>query len=231
MQAAQCVPPGATGPAQSVQAPLPAVAVPGIEVAEVTPQPTPSPPMPRVEPGQAVAAPPAATPTVAPPPVAPAASAQETAEASRDNSHYDMAEIGRPGAYAHSEASVEAPITAIYPVGKQLRILAYRNGWVQLQDAASGQSGWVYQIYVAPAGAAERREVASLPAVPSAAKPSQERLLPQKASDTSSRWAANDGAWSLAPPSEPRRDPPRPRANPRAGNLADLYLRQFYRGY
>jgi hypothetical protein len=66
----------------------------------------------------------------------------------KDSTHYDWAEIQRSGAYVHSESSVNAAVISILPVGKQLRILAYRNGWVQLQDT-TGQIGWVYEQYVA----------------------------------------------------------------------------------
>lgn len=45
----------------------------------------------------------------------------------KDSTHYDWAEIQRSGAYVHSESSVNAAVISILPVGKQLRILAYRN--------------------------------------------------------------------------------------------------------
>ena len=95
--------------------------------------------------------------------------------ATNDNAHYDWAEIQRSGAYAHSEPSVNAAVISIFPVGKQLRILAYRNGWVQLQDTA-GPAGWVYEQYVASIALPnEKRQAASEPEPPPLVAPVQSR--------------------------------------------------------
>ena len=56
----------------------------------------------------------------------------------KDNAH--RAEIERSGAYVHSGPSVDAAVISVLPVGKQLRILAYKDGWVQLQDTGGQPS-------------------------------------------------------------------------------------------
>jgi hypothetical protein len=155
----------------------------------------------------------------------------------KDSTHYDWAEIQRSGAYVHSESSVNAAVISILPVGKQLRILAYRNGWVQLQDT-TGQIGWVYEQYVASIAVPnEQRHAASEPQPPPAAAPaevqSRGRGPPRKVTappGAAPRWALGEDSSSQSS-SDARDD--RPAAAPRehTPSLADTYLRRFYRGY
>jgi hypothetical protein len=157
--------------------------------------------------------------------------------ATNDNAHYDWAEIQHSGAYAHSEPSVNAAVISIFPVGKQLRILAYRNGWVQLQDTA-GPAGWVYEQYVASIAVPnEQRQAASEPQPPPLAAPapvqSRGRVPPLKVSTppgAAPRWAlGEDGSSQLS--SDTRDDRPAAAWREHTPSLADLYLRRFYRGY
>src|SRR6185436_3966991 len=51
----------------------------------------------------------------------------------------------------HSDASVSSPIISFYQAGTALQVLDRQNGWVQVADPASGESGWVFDQYLAPA--------------------------------------------------------------------------------
>ena len=157
--------------------------------------------------------------------------------ATNDNAHYDWAEIQRSGAYAHSEPSVNAAVISIFPVGKQLRILAYRNGWVQLQDTA-GPAGWVYEQYVASITVPnEQRQAASepqpLPLAAHAPVQARDRVPPLRVSTSpgaAPRWAlGEDGSSQLS--SDTRNDRPAAASREHTPSLADSYLRRFYRGY
>ena len=185
-------------------------------------------------------APPAAVPVELP-----AAGTPQASPVSHDSAHYDWAEISRAGAYVHAGPSVEAAITSIYPVGKQLRILSYTNGWVQLQDAEGGPGGWVYEKYVASISGpnAQRQTVAEAQAEPAASPVTRQPLLraraplqksdvapPDAASGPPPRWALGYGESGRQTSVETRSDRPA-QARPHNPNLADLYLRRFYRGY
>ena len=145
----------------------------------------------------------------------------------------------------HAGPSVEAAITSIYPVGKQLRILSYTNGWVQLQDTEGGPGGWVYEKYVASIGApnAQRQTVAEAQAQPAASPVSHQLLLgaraplqksdvalPEAPSGPAPRWALGYGEPGRQTSVETSSDRPA-QAHPHNPNLADLYLGRFYRGY
>jgi len=54
-------------------------------------------------------------------------------------------------ARVHSDASVSSPIISFYQAGTALQVLDRQNGWVQVADPASGESGWVFEQYLAPA--------------------------------------------------------------------------------
>jgi Bacterial SH3 domain len=54
-------------------------------------------------------------------------------------------------ARVHSDASVSSPIISFYQAGTALQVLDRQNGWVQVADRASGESGWVFEQYLAPA--------------------------------------------------------------------------------
>jgi SH3-like domain-containing protein len=38
-----------------------------------------------------------------------------------------------------------------YQAGTALQVVSRQNGWVQVTDPASGQAGWVFEQYLAPA--------------------------------------------------------------------------------
>jgi hypothetical protein len=54
-------------------------------------------------------------------------------------------------ARVHRDASVSSPIISFYQAGTALQVLDRQNGWVQVADPASGESGWVFEQYLAPA--------------------------------------------------------------------------------
>jgi len=54
-------------------------------------------------------------------------------------------------ARVHSDASVSSPIISFYQAGTALQVLDRQNGWVQVADPTSGESGWVFEQYLAPA--------------------------------------------------------------------------------
>ncbi len=172
--------------------------------------------------------------------------AVEPPAAASDNAHYDWVEIEYPGAYVHSGPSIDAAAISIFPVGAQLRILAYTNGWVQLQDAAGGQSGWVYQNYVAPIAApGERRQTASQSSPPQPPAPaysrqaqSRDRVRPQKASTAPPGPTPGPvPRWALGYDGEPQASLETPGDRPqrawrqRDPSFADMYFRRYFRGY
>jgi len=54
-------------------------------------------------------------------------------------------------ARAHDDASVSSPTLRFYQPGTALQVVSRQNGWVQITDPASGESGWVFERYLAPA--------------------------------------------------------------------------------
>jgi hypothetical protein len=66
----------------------------------------------------------------------------------QSSDNLDWAQIQNSAAFAHGGPSVEAPITSIFPRGRQVRVVAYNTGWVEVRDGTNGQSGWVYEKYV-----------------------------------------------------------------------------------
>jgi hypothetical protein len=51
-------------------------------------------------------------------------------------------------ARAHSAPSISSPIVHFYPRGAALQVLDRENGWVQVIDRASGETGWVLDQYL-----------------------------------------------------------------------------------
>jgi hypothetical protein len=54
-------------------------------------------------------------------------------------------------AKAHSEASVSSPILRFYQLGTVLQVVSRQNGWVQVTDPTSNETGWVFERYLMPA--------------------------------------------------------------------------------
>jgi hypothetical protein len=54
------------------------------------------------------------------------------------------------GARLHAGPSVSTPTISFYPVGTQLRVTAWQEGWVHIVDPTTSQQGWIYEKYVAP---------------------------------------------------------------------------------
>jgi hypothetical protein len=54
-------------------------------------------------------------------------------------------------AKVHGDASVSSPILRFYQPGTALRVVSRQNGWVQVTDPSSGEAGWVFEQYLAPA--------------------------------------------------------------------------------
>ena len=54
-------------------------------------------------------------------------------------------------AKVHGDASISSPTVRFYPPGTALQVVSRQNGWVQIKDPTSGESGWVYEQYLSPA--------------------------------------------------------------------------------
>jgi hypothetical protein len=52
----------------------------------------------------------------------------------------------------HNQPSAQAPSIYSLPAGRQVRVLARDNDWAQVQDVASGGTGWVDAQLLAPVG-------------------------------------------------------------------------------
>jgi hypothetical protein len=55
-------------------------------------------------------------------------------------------------ARAHSAPSISSPIVHFYSRGTPLQVLDRENGWVQVADRTSGESGWVLDQYLIETG-------------------------------------------------------------------------------
>ena len=53
-------------------------------------------------------------------------------------------------ARVHDDASVSSPTLRFYQPGIALQVVSRQNGWVQITDPASGESGWVFEQYLVP---------------------------------------------------------------------------------
>ena len=51
------------------------------------------------------------------------------------------------GATEHSGPSVSAPTVRYYPVGTELHLIGYEQGWFQVLDPVTSQRGWIYEKY------------------------------------------------------------------------------------
>ena len=51
------------------------------------------------------------------------------------------------GATEHSGPSVSAPTVRYYPVGTELHLIGYEQGWFQVFDPVTSQRGWIYEKY------------------------------------------------------------------------------------
>ena len=47
----------------------------------------------------------------------------------------------------HAGPSVSSPITHLYPVGTELKLIGYAQGWFQVLDPATLRQGWIYEKY------------------------------------------------------------------------------------
>ena len=47
----------------------------------------------------------------------------------------------------HAGPSVSSPITHLYPVGTELKLIGYAQGWFQVSDPATLRQGWIYEKY------------------------------------------------------------------------------------
>ena len=70
-----------------------------------------------------------------------------------DGNTYELVEWAKVlyPAKVHGEASISSPTLRFYQAGTALQVVSRQNGWVQVTDPASGQGGWVFEQYLAPA--------------------------------------------------------------------------------
>ena len=47
----------------------------------------------------------------------------------------------------HAGPSVSSPITHLYPVGTELKLIGYAQGWFQVSDLVTLRQGWIYEKY------------------------------------------------------------------------------------
>ena len=47
----------------------------------------------------------------------------------------------------HAGPSVSSPITHLYPVGTELKLIGYAQGWFQVSDPTTLRQGWIYEKY------------------------------------------------------------------------------------
>lgn len=80
---------------------------------------------------------------------------EDRSEAAAPDANPDQAQgawIVAATADVHAQPSAEAPSIYSLPAGRQVRVLARDNGWAQVQDVASGGTGWVDAQVLAPVG-------------------------------------------------------------------------------
>jgi hypothetical protein len=47
----------------------------------------------------------------------------------------------------HAGPSVSSPTTHFYPVGTELKLIGYAQGWFKVSDPATLRQGWIYEKY------------------------------------------------------------------------------------
>jgi SH3-like domain-containing protein len=91
------------------------------------------------------------------PAVAPASTSHSASSAAAtpqaDGTAYQPSEWAKVVLVAkvHGDASISSPTVRFYPPGTALQVVSRQNGWVQIKDPTSGESGWVYEQYLSPA--------------------------------------------------------------------------------
>jgi SH3-like domain-containing protein len=73
----------------------------------------------------------------------------------------------------HNDASVSSPTLRFYQPGTALQVVSRQNGWIQITDPASGESGWVFEKYLVPADGPTATQTAM---VTTASKPAAEPI-------------------------------------------------------
>jgi hypothetical protein len=81
-------------------------------------------------------------------------------------------------ARVHSDASVSSSIIRFYQAGTALQVLDRQNGWVQVADPASGESGWVFEQYLVPATGPTVTQTALETSPKPMAEPARAKLVP-----------------------------------------------------
>ena len=74
-------------------------------------------------------------------------------DATQDQNQAEWAQVVASAADVRAQPSVDAPSIYALPAGRQVRVLTHENGWTQVQDVASGGTGWVDARALAPVGA------------------------------------------------------------------------------
>lgn len=47
----------------------------------------------------------------------------------------------------HDGPSVSSPIVHLYPVGTELRLIGYKQGWFHVLEPETSRTGWIYERY------------------------------------------------------------------------------------
>ena len=51
----------------------------------------------------------------------------------------------------HAGPSVSSPVTHLYPVGTELKLVGHEQGWFLVSDPATLRQGWIYERVLSPA--------------------------------------------------------------------------------
>jgi hypothetical protein len=70
----------------------------------------------------------------------------------------------------HAGPSVSSPVAHLYPVGTELKLVAYVRGWFQVSNPATSRLGWIYEKYYLDAIGGPGRSRVAMQEPPSAAR-------------------------------------------------------------
>ena len=70
----------------------------------------------------------------------------------------------------HAGPSVSSPVAHLYPVGTELKLVAYERGWFQVSDPATSRQGWIYERYYLDAIGGPGRTRVAVEELPNAAR-------------------------------------------------------------
>jgi uncharacterized protein YraI len=128
-------------------------------------------------------------------------------------------------ARVHSGPSVSSPIIRFYPRGTALQVIDRENGWVQVTDPSSGESGWVLDQYlIAIEGRSVTQTALETTASKALAEPMQTKSLPR-----TKKRGRTPGVWSSKSVALARLDRRWERRTERRGGFGLFFFGRFAR--